>query len=322
MNSETADMLRATLRRLFAETDGCDVLRRLDDLGWADLAAADPETSARLLFEAQGRALVSTAALDMVVLHALDRRDDADVAVHPYPGNVPMTAGRIVGGQARIDGVVLGALEPAATLAVPVAAGDGEIACPVLRLPVDGLDTDPIDGMAPELGLVRVRGAVDPTGVDLSPVAWPGAVAAARRALAHELAAIAAVMVELAAGYAVDRVQFGRPIGAFQAIQHRLADSHVAVEAARSAATHADETGGELAAGAAKALAGNALRTSARHCQQVLGAIGFTWDHPFHFALRRGTVLELLYGSAPELRRELGRALCAGGQPFRELVSL
>lgn len=326
MKAETADLLRPTLRSLLAESDGRDFLRRLVELGWDDVAADDPEAATALLFEAQGRSLVSTAALDLVVLSALEPLDDPVAVLHPHPESRQTTPGTLTTcpppGRLEISGVALGRLEGSATLVVPVVA-DGSVACFLLDGRATPLETVRVDGLAPELDLVHMRGTVDTEEVRLLRTArWSDAVAAARRALAHELNGISAVMVELAVDHAVNRIQFGHPIGKFQAIQHRLADCHVALEAARTAAAQAGESGGELASAAAKALAGNAFRVAARHCQQVFGAIGFTWEHPFHFALRRGMVLELLYGSGPQLRQELGQAIKEGDQPFRQLVSL
>src|SRR6185312_2477608 len=106
----------------------------------------------------------------------------------------------------------------------------------------------------------------------------PAALAAGRLALGWWLVGTSRAMLSLARQHAVDRVQFGRHISSFQAIRHRLAETLVAIEGAEAtlqAATECDDPQG-LASLLAKAAAGQAALTAARHCQQVLGGIGFT----------------------------------------------
>jgi alkylation response protein AidB-like acyl-CoA dehydrogenase len=116
-------------------------------------------------------------------------------------------------------------------------------------------------------------------------------------------------MLQLARDHAVARMQFGRPIAAFQAVRHRLADSLVAIEAADAAIGGAWDDGSSLTAAMAKAVAGRSARTVARHCQQVLAGIGFTTEHPFHHYLRRVLVLDGLLGDARTLTTQLGQDL-------------
>ena len=107
-----------------------------------------------------------------------------------------------------------------------------------------------------------------------------------------------------------NRVQFGRPLASFQAVRHRLAETFVALEGAEAALTAADSsTSPGLSALLAKAAAGQAALTAARHCQQVLGGIGFTAEHGLHRHVRRALVLDGLLGSARELTREAGTLL-------------
>jgi alkylation response protein AidB-like acyl-CoA dehydrogenase len=104
-------------------------------------------------------------------------------------------------------------------------------------------------------------------------------------------------------------VQFGRPVASFQAVRHRLAETLVALDGAEAtllaAADEADGIGSMLA----KAAAGHAALAAARHCQQVLGGIGFTAEHGLHRHVRRALVLDGLLGSARELTREAGLRL-------------
>jgi alkylation response protein AidB-like acyl-CoA dehydrogenase len=131
-------------------------------------------------------------------------------------------------------------------------------------------------------------------------------------------------MLALARSHALDRVQFGRPLASFQAVRHRLAETLVALEGAEAALAAADALAGasaagglagaggdELAALLAKAAAGQAALTAARHCQQVLGGIGFTAEHGLNRHVRRALVLDGLLGSARELTREAGARLVA-----------
>lgn len=139
----------------------------------------------------------------------------------------------------------------------------------------------------------------------------PVPLAAGRRALGWWLAGTGRAMLSLARQHALDRVQFGRRISSFQAIRHRLAETLVAIEGAEAtlnAAAQPDDADG-LASLLAKAAAGQAALTAARHCQQVLGGIGFTAEHQLHHHVERALVLDGLLGSARELTREAGTAL-------------
>ncbi|MDT5146175.1 MAG: hypothetical protein QOC58_820 [Mycobacterium sp.] len=144
------------------------------------------------------------------------------------------------------------------------------------------------------------------------------ALAGGRRALGWWLAGTSRAMLSLARQHAVDRVQFGRRISSFQAIRHRLAETLVAIEGAEATLHVADEEPGDgLASLLAKAAAGQAAMTTARHCQQVLGGIGFTAEHRLHHHIKRSLVLDGLLGNPRELSREAGKALVARGSAPR-----
>lgn len=146
----------------------------------------------------------------------------------------------------------------------------------------------------------------------------PVPLAAGRLALGWWLLGTGRAMLALARGHVLDRVQFGRPLASFQALRHRLAETYVALEGAEAAlAAAADDTGALLA----KAAAGRAALTAARHCQQALGGIGFTAEHGLHRHVRRALVLDGLLGSARELTREAGASLLREGRAPR-LVDL
>jgi alkylation response protein AidB-like acyl-CoA dehydrogenase len=129
-------------------------------------------------------------------------------------------------------------------------------------------------------------------------------------ALACEQVGGAARVLESTVDYVKVREQFGRPIGSFQAVKHRLADMLVELESARSAAyyaTTAVESGSPdlpLAASIAKAYCSTAYYHIAAQSIQLHGGIGFTWEHPAHLYFKRAKGSEALLGS-PAYHREL-----------------
>jgi Acyl-CoA dehydrogenase, C-terminal domain len=142
----------------------------------------------------------------------------------------------------------------------------------------------------------------------------PVPLAAGRRALGWWLLGTGRAMLALARAHALDRSQFGRPLASFQAVRHRLAETLVALDGAEAALLAASDDLGSLLA---KAAAGQAALTAARHCQQVLGGIGFTAEHSLHRHVRRALVLDGLLGSARELTRQAGALLREGGSAPR-----
>ncbi|MFC9659603.1 acyl-CoA dehydrogenase family protein [Nocardia sp. NPDC127606] len=104
------------------------------------------------------------------------------------------------------------------------------------------------------------------------------------------------------------RNQFGVPIGSFQAVQHKAADMHVAIERARALGFFAalclaaDDPRRQLAASMAKAAAGECQSLVFKHGVQLFGAMGFTWENDLQFALKRAKAGELLLGGAAEHR--------------------
>ena len=181
----------------------------------------------------------------------------------------------------------------------------------------------PVGGMDPTIGLVRVTGTVAAGAFEArDAVAADAAEPACRRALAYELVGLGSAMLDLTTEYAGARTQFGQPIGAFQAVKHRLADVLVALRAAEAAADESGNDDAGFAAAAAKCLAGRAFRLAAENCLQVMGAIGFTMEHELHHFIVRGTVLDVLYGSARELRVELGHTLLERGRVPRPSASV
>ncbi|MFF8845896.1 acyl-CoA dehydrogenase family protein [Streptomyces sp. NPDC015127] len=140
-------------------------------------------------------------------------------------------------------------------------------------------------------------------GADDAPAVRAALAAAGTHAavlLAAEAAGAAASALERTVEHVTVREQFGRAIGSFQAVKHRLADAYVHVQAARSAAYHAawDRSAGPLAL--AQCL--QSLRAVAGEAVQLHGGIGFTWEHEAHLYLKRATADELLFGPVHRLR--------------------
>jgi Acyl-CoA dehydrogenase, C-terminal domain len=146
---------------------------------------------------------------------------------------------------------------------------------------------------------------------------YPIRVAEARLAVGWWLVGSARAMLGLARQHALDREQFGKPIAAFQAVRHRLAESLVAIEGAEATLNLPGEDNPDLTALLAKAAAGKAALTAAKHCQQVLGGIGFTAEHDLHRHVKRVLVLDGLLGSSRELTRKAGAGLRARGSAPR-----
>jgi alkylation response protein AidB-like acyl-CoA dehydrogenase len=127
-------------------------------------------------------------------------------------------------------------------------------------------------------------------------------------ALAAELVGVGQRAMEMAVDYARERKQFGRPIGAYQAVSHPCAQMLLEVEGARSTTYYAawcadaEPESLPLAASMAKAYASDAGWRVSAAALQVFGGIGFTWEHDLHFFLKRAKVDAHLYGSAREHR--------------------
>jgi alkylation response protein AidB-like acyl-CoA dehydrogenase len=134
-------------------------------------------------------------------------------------------------------------------------------------------------------------------------------------ALAAEQVGGAARCLEMATAYAGERVQFGRPIGSFQAIKHKCANLLMEVESARSAALYAGWAAAEasdelpVAAPLAKAYCSEAFLHAAAENIQIHGGIGVTWEHPAHLYLKRAKTSELLLGTPSHHRELLARRL-------------
>ncbi|GAA2715506.1 MULTISPECIES: acyl-CoA dehydrogenase family protein [Streptomyces] len=161
-----------------------------------------------------------------------------------------------------------------------------------------------MDQTRPQARLEFRDAEAEPLGPDAADaraplVALAGGVTAA---LAAEAVGAAERVLELTVEYARMREQFGRPIGSFQAIKHRLADLYVAVCAARSAAYYAAWSGRAAAGALALAQALETARTVAAEGVQLHGGIGVTWEHDVQLYFKRVSSDELLFGPVHGLR--------------------
>ena len=207
-----------------------------------------------------------------------------------------------------LDGATADVLLVAASTGAGVSlfAVDGE-AAGLTRVPLVTLDQTRRQA---KLDLAGVPGRL----VGAEGAAWPAVERALRLAivaLSAEQVGGAGTVLDTAVEYAKTRVQFGRPIGSFQAIKHKLADVLVEVESARSAsfaATRAaadpDDPEFTLVVSLAKAFCSDAYVHAAAQNIQVHGGIGFTWEHSAHLYFKRAKSSRVLFGD-PVHHREL-----------------
>jgi alkylation response protein AidB-like acyl-CoA dehydrogenase len=166
---------------------------------------------------------------------------------------------------------------------------------------------------APSLDLTRWQATVTFDGAPAQRIGDADASGAAvdlfRVALAVEAVGVARHCLAATVDYLKTREQFGKPIGSFQALQHRAADLVVELEAAASTAYYAAwaaaDSPDELAVVAplAKAVCGDAADRIAAETIQMHGGIGFTWEHEAHLYFKRATVTRMLLGDSHEQRR-------------------
>lgn len=191
-----------------------------------------------------------------------------------------------------------------------------------VRRDAPGVEVTPVDG----LDLSRRIADVVLRDAPGEPLGTPGAAAPALArvldlaaiAVAAEAVGAAARCLEMAVAYARERVQFARPIGSFQAIQHKAAEVMLELESARSAAywswwvaSQAETTPAALAEAAsiAKASACDALSRAAAENLQIHGGVGFTWEFDCHLFYRRARAAEILFGDPVWHRARLARQL-------------
>ena len=326
------------VRRLMATDEGYDAAawhRMAEELGLQGLAIPEEYGGSGygwnelvLVFEEMGRALVCAPFFATVALAA----------------NALLTAGTEEARRDYLPGIASG--DTIATLAltedsgrwdeaaVTLAASDGRLhghkmyvidghqasLIIVAARSDDGVGLFAVEGNAPGLertqlvtmDLTRKQARLEFDGTPARPIGplAPAVLDRAAVALAAEQAGSAARCLEMATDYANERIQFGRPIGSFQAIKHKCAELLMEVESARSAAYYAGWAAGEaedelaVAAPLAKAYCSEAFFHAAADNIQIHGGIGVTWEHPAHLYFKRAKTSELLLGD-PAYHREL-----------------
>ena len=296
------------IRRLAYETE-----RGFTDEGWADICELG--WPALLVDEEHGGLGLGVVELAVV-------QEELGAALAPSPFLSTVAAAALIADA--------GSDEQRARWLPSLAAGEARGAVAVLRdgggwtaVPdADGADVVVVrdDGgwaLAEGVTAAPVR-ALDPTrrlwsvsaGGALDPL--PGDGARARDVIAVALGAesvgVALRTLEMAVAYAKEREQFGRPIGAYQAVSHACAQMLLEVEGARSVVLYAawaldhEPASGPLAASMAKAYASDAGWRVPAAALQVHGGIGFTWEHDLHLWLKRGKANAYLWGDAREHR--------------------
>jgi alkylation response protein AidB-like acyl-CoA dehydrogenase len=274
-----------------------ELFAQMAELGWC--ATVTPESEGGL-----GLGWVEAA----VLLETVGRH------LAPAPILGQLVAASVMAEPGLLDGSVVAAVSWDLTAPVPyapsadvvVAHHDGVVGV------IDAPRSEPLDA----LDLTRELGWVEPDalrpleGVDPQRFWDLGAVA-----YAAELLGLCAEMLDRTVEYAKERVQFGQPIGSFQAVKHRCADMLVDVEGMRSATywaawcLAADHPDRSVAASVAKSWCGDASRRVMASALQVHGGIGFTWECDVHLYLKRAQLDQLEFGDAVAHRARLAGAL-------------
>lgn len=348
--SDTEEALRAGVRQLFAERcppesvagvydahpqDFSGVWRTLaTELGVAGLlvpealgGAGAGAREAAVVMEEVGRAVAPVPFLSSAVLAtvALLRAGDTQTVSALAQGEltaalvVPLTTAPgdpvtgVGGGPDGLSGsvtAVAGAAE-ADVLVVPV-AGPDELELHTVDRAATGVRVSPLLA----LDMTRPLAAVSFSGTPSSPVGSGDgpvteAILTAAALMASEQLGVAQWCFDTTLDYAGQRRQFGRTIGSYQAIKHRLADLWFEVGAAAAAARYAADTcarAGDDAAAAtaiAQAYCGDIAVHAAEECIQLHGGIGMTWEYPAHLYLKRAKSDQLAFGTGYRHRARL-----------------
>ncbi len=261
-----------------------------------------------------GGPVTATALAGLVAGDALDEDTPCGIAL-----GEPIVVSHNETGPLEVTGTwetVFGADERTALL-LPVRAGERDLWC-LLEPGAAGVRVEARTALDPGVPLGRVecdKVAVPAERIFEPADAVPDLVAAL---VAAEAAGIAGWCLETAVEYAKVREQFGRRIGEFQAVKHICAWMLCRTEQVRAVAADAaaavDSGGAELplSAAVAMAIALDAAVENAKDCIQVLGGIGFTWEHDAHLYLRRATALRALLGGSARWRAEVAKLTQAG----------
>jgi alkylation response protein AidB-like acyl-CoA dehydrogenase len=296
------DELRRSAREFLAATSE-PTWTQLADLGWTGVSVSEDHGGAGLGFleeavlaEELGRALVPGPWLTTtVLLPALPADAQTEVAA----GDASWTL--------ALDELIAG-LDGATRVAI--VGGDG-----IYEL--EGFDRNVLETMDATRPLGVVIGG-DPGRRLAESAMLPTLRARLQVLLALEAVGVGARALELGVEQARTREQFGRPIGVYQAVSHRLADTFTELELARSLALWAawcvaeDESQARVAAAAAKSQAAEAAVVACERSIQVHGGTGFTWEHVLHRLYKRAQGIQTLDASPAQLRAEVAAALLDG----------
>jgi alkylation response protein AidB-like acyl-CoA dehydrogenase len=217
------------------------------------------------------------------------------------------------------DGSVVVAADGADLFILPAAADPDGRALELHAVPVADVSVTSVASLDPTRRLGTVGWEPSPTTLiasgDQARSTLGDLAERAAVATAAELLGLADRMITMAATYAKDRNQFGKPIGSFQAVKHLLAGAQVKLEFARPAVYAAawslgdpelvGSPQGARSASLAKAYASDAATEAARVSLQVHGAIGYTWECDLHLYLKRAWALAESWGSAADHRRRI-----------------
>jgi alkylation response protein AidB-like acyl-CoA dehydrogenase len=289
----------------------------LSQLGWLGLHLPDryggsgfglPELA--VVCEQLGRAAAPGPFLPSVLAAALILEGGTDELRDAY---LPGLADGSVVGAAGFGGPGAPVLGGALADVFVVPDGEGWVVADRMS---GGVTVTPLPSLDPTRRVARVELAPG-AGRRLAGLTDERVRALAAALVAAECAGGAAWCVETAASYAKVREQFGRPIGQFQAVKHTCANMLVALEQAVAVAwdaarAAADPAAAPLPTEAAASLAPEAFFSCAKACIQVLGGIGFTWEHDAHIYLRRATVLRQLLGAPTLARQRVARLALTG----------
>jgi alkylation response protein AidB-like acyl-CoA dehydrogenase len=336
------------IREIAASEDGFDEAgwKEMAELGWAGLALPEEWggqglgiVELAILFEEMGYALAPSPLLSNTVvglaLSAAGSDEQKERWLKPLaegelrgtpalfdagapvePGKFTMPAG------SSGDGIVLNGekvlvLDAASADVFLVATADGRRH--IVEKDAEGVTVVPEESIDPtrRVSSVRLEGvqvapeaSLPGQAIDYLPVFLRACVA-----LAAESTGLAQRALEMSVAYAKDRQQFGRPIGAYQAVSHRCAQMLLETENSRSAAygaawaADAEPESLPLAACMAKAYASDTGWRVPDAAIQVHGGIGFTWEHDLHFFLKRGRANAAMFGDAKWHRERVAEAV-------------
>lgn len=269
----------------------------------------------------------SSPARDELLAELIEGTRTAAVAVGDVAGVFDPAAVTVTASGDALSGTVKQVVDGAIADELLVAANvDGGVALyavassDVQRTPLATLD---LTRSQSDVTLSEAPGRLI-AGPDEAPRVITHALQVGAALLAVEQVGAAKHLLDLSVEYAKTRLQFGRPIGSFQAVKHRLADLLVDAEHARSTAYHAiwALTDGSddpaLATAIAQAVCSAALTHVATDTIQVHGGIGFTWEHQAHLYYKRAITNASLLGSAEEHRDRVAAIVLDGVEAERE----